>query len=313
MYRYILKRLLLMIPIVLGVSFIIFTIMNIIPGDPAILILGDGATEEAIAQLHEEMGYNDPFLVRYINYIIDAFFHFDLGESYMNHMSVADQIIDKLPVTVILAVGAVVFSIVIGVPMGILSAVKQYSLWDKIPTGLALFFAACPGFITGMILMLIFGLKLGWLPVNGITEGLKSYILPIIAIGVPNAARQLRFTRSSMLETIRQDYVRTARAKGAAEQKVIWGHALKNAILPVITVAGSNFGALLGGALATETLFGLPGIGSFIATAIKQKDVPVVMGGIIVFAIMFSIVMLLVDIAYAYADPRIKAKYAGRR
>ena len=313
MYRYVIKRLLLMIPVVLGVSFIIFTIMYFIPGDPASNILGVGASPEAVAQLNEELGYNDPFIVRYVNYISDAVLHLDLGTSYQNKLPVTGEIAKRLPVSATLAFGSIMLSLLIGVPIGVLSAVKQYSLWDKIPTGLALLVAAMPAFIIGMLLMLVFSLQLGILPVSGVTQGLKSYILPVISLGLPYGARQLRFTRSSMLETIRQDYVRTAKAKGASPKKTIWGHAMKNALMPVITVAGTSFGALLGGAIATESLFGLPGLGTYISDGIKLKDVPAVLGGIIVFALLFSLVMLAVDLSYAFVDPRIKARYAGRR
>ena len=313
MYRYVIRRLFLMIPVILGVSFIIFTIMYFIPGDPASNILGVGASSEAIEQLNEQLGYNQPFLVRYLSYIRDAFFKLDFGVSYQNKLPVTGEIAKRLPVSAKLAFGSIMLSLLIGVPLGVLSAVKQYSLSDKIPTGIALFVAAVPAFIIGMVLMLIFSLKLNWLPVSGVTQGWKCYVLPVISLGLPYGARQLRFTRSSMLETIRQDYVRTAKAKGASHKTVIWKHAMKNALMPVITVAGSSFGALLGGAIATESLFGLPGLGTYISDGIKLKDVPAVLGGIIVFALLFSLVMLAVDLSYAFVDPRIKARYTGRR
>lgn len=309
MYRYVVRRLLLMIPVVLGVSFIIFTIMHFIPGDPASNILGVGATPEAVAQLNEQLGYNRPFLVRYINYISQAAFRWDLGVSYQNKLLVGGEIAKRLPVSATLSFGAIVVSLLIGVPLGVLSAYKQYSLWDKIPTGIALFVAAMPAFIIGMLLMLVFSLRLGWLPVSGVLYGWKSYVLPVISLGLPYGARQLRFTRSSMLETIRQDYVRTAKAKGASPKIVIWRHAMKNALMPVITVAGTSFGAMLGGAIATESLFGLPGLGTYISDGIKLKDVPAVMGGIIIYAVLFSLIILLVDLSYAFVDPRIKSRY----
>ena len=312
MYRYIIKRLIAMIPIIIGVSFIIFTILYFIPGDPATNILGPGATEEAINQLNEELGYNDPFLVRYVTYIKNALTG-DLGKSYSNKLPILGEIAKRIPVSAKLAVGSILISLLIGIPIGVLSAVKQYSLYDKIPTGIALFVASMPAFVIGMLLMLAFGLKMGWLPVSGVKAGWVSYILPCVSLGLPYGSRQLRFTRSSMLETIRQDYVRTAKAKGASRRKVIWGHAMRNALMPVITVAGTSFGALLGGAIATESLFGLPGLGVYISDGIKFKDVPAVMGGIIAFAVMFSLVILAVDIAYALVDPRIKARYVGRR
>ncbi len=309
MYRYVIRRLFLMIPVVLGVSFIIFSILYFIPGDPASNILGVGATPEAVAQLNEQLGFNKPFLVRYVNYITDALFHGDFGNSYQNKLPVLGEIAKRVPISATLSFGAIVVSLVIGVPLGVLSAYKQYSLWDKVPTGIALFIAATPAFIIGMLLMLIFSLRLGWLPVSGITYGWKSYILPVISLGLPYGARQLRFTRSSMLETIRQDYVRTAKAKGASPRIVIWRHAMRNALMPVITVAGTSFGAMLGGAIAIESLFGLPGLGTYIADGIKFKDVPAVTGGIIVYAVLFSLIILLVDLSYAFVDPRIKAKY----
>ncbi len=309
MYRYVVRRLLLMIPVVLGVSFIIFSIMHFIPGDPASNILGVGATPEAVAQLNEQLGYNRPFLVRYINYIFDAAFKWDLGASYQNKLPVVGEIAKRLPVSATLSFGAIVVSLIIGVPLGVLSADKQYSLWDKIPTGIALFMAAMPAFIIGMLLMLIFSLWLRWLPVSGVLYGWRSYVLPVISLGLPYGARQLRFTRSSMLETIRQDYVRTAKAKGASPRMVIWRHAMKNALMPVITVAGTSFGAMLGGAIATESLFGLPGLGTYISDGIKLKDVPAVLGGIIVYAVLFSLIILLVDLSYAFVDPRIKSRY----
>jgi peptide/nickel transport system permease protein len=309
LYRYVVRRLLLMIPVVLGVSFIIFSIMHFIPGDPASNILGVGATPEAVAQLNEQLGYNRPFLVRYINYIFDAAFKWDLGASYQNKLPVVGEIAKRLPVSATLSFGAIVVSLIIGVPLGVLSADKQYSLWDKIPTGIALFMAAMPAFIIGMLLMLIFSLWLRWLPVSGVLYGWRSYVLPVISLGLPYGARQLRFTRSSMLETIRQDYVRTAKAKGASPRMVIWRHAMKNALMPVITVAGTSFGAMLGGAIATESLFGLPGLGTYISDGIKLKDVPAVLGGIIVYAVLFSLIILLVDLSYAFVDPRIKSRY----
>lgn len=311
MYKYVLKRLGLMIPIVLGVSFVIFSIMALTPGDPATSILGADATKEAIDQLNHELGYDQPFFKRYFDYMWDAV-HLDLGKSYTTTLPVADEILSKLPISWAVAFNAILCAALIGIPIGIISAVKQYSLWDTMPTFIAMFLASAPAFWLGMMLMLFFSLKLKWLPTGGIASW-KSYVLPMLSLGLPYAAQQLRFTRSSMLETVRQDYVRTARAKGAAERTVIWKHALKNALLPVITVMGVNFGALLGGAIVTETLFSIPGIGTFIVNGIYAKDVPVVMGGTICLAIMFSFIMLAVDLLYAFVDPRIKAKYIGRR
>ena len=315
MSRYVIKRLLLIIPIIIGISFVIFTIMALTPGDPASLILSAGATQDDIDALNHEMGYDRPFMVRYFSYIFDLV-RGDMGKSYITRQPVLKQVLERAPVSLQVAFNAIVFSVCVGVPLGVLSAVKQYSLLDSVPTFVALLLASAPAFLIGMILMLIFSLRLGWLPsswaLSGDTPIWKRFILPMLALGLPYAGRQLRFTRSSMLETIRQDYIRTARAKGAREQTVIWKHAMRNALLPVITVVGTNFGGLLGGAVVVETLFSIPGIGTLIVNSIKQKDMPMVMGGTIALAVMFSIIMLIVDLIHAFVDPRVKAKYKRR-
>jgi len=308
MLRYILKRLLLMIPIVLGVSLIIFTILAITPGDPGSIILGSGASQAEIDALNHELGYDLPFFVRYFNYMKDAV-RLDFGTSYITKQPIAQTLLIKAPISLRVAFNAILCAAILGIPIGVLSAVKQYSLLDTLPTSISIFLAAVPAFWLGLMLMLLFSVKLGWFPTSGV-ETWKGYVLPMLTLGLPFAAQQMRFTRSSMLETIRQDYIRTARAKGQTERAIIWGHAMKNALMPVITIIGVNFGALLGGAVVTETLFTIPGLGSYIVTGIKQKDLPVVMGGTIVLAILFSFVMLAVDLLYALVDPRIKAKYA---
>ena len=312
MIKYIIRRILLMIPILLGVSIIVFTIMAMTPSDPASIILGTGATQEQIQQLNHELGYDRPLVTRFVDYITDLVFHFDMGTSYRSGRAVSEEIAAKFPVTVLVAFLAMFFATAIGVPLGVLSAVKQYSLLDTVPTFVSLILAAIPGFWLGMMLMTWFSLNLHWFPSSGIGSW-KNFVLPTAALAIPYAAQQLRFTRSSMLETIRADYIRTARAKGASEQAVIWKHAMKNALLPVITITGMNFGGLIGGAVATETLFALPGLGNLLINSIRQKDIPVVMGSTIFLAAIFSVIMLIVDIMYAMVDPRIKSKYTGGR
>jgi peptide/nickel transport system permease protein len=302
----------MMIPIIIGVSLLIFIIIDLVPGDPGSNLLGPGARQEDIDLMNEQLGYNYPLLQRYGVYMYNAVFKLDLGKSYSTKKPVFTEVVNRLPVSLTVAFNAIMFSLVFGVPLGVLSAVKQNTLFDRIPTGLALLLASQPAFLIGLVLMLIFSLHLGWFPVTGAASW-KSYIMPMVALGLPHGGRQLRFTRSSMLETIRQDYVRTAKAKGAPPRRVIWKHAMQNALLPVITVAGNSFGVLIGSAIATETLFGLPGLGTFVVMGIKQKDVPVVTGGIIILAVIFSFVILAVDISYAFVDPRIRAKYSGRR
>lgn len=309
MYKYFFKRLLMIIPILLGVALVIFFILQLTPGDPGTMILGAGGDQTAIDRLNEELGYNRPVLERFFSYLYNVVFKLDFGSSYRTRLPVIDNIRGRIPISITLAFSTILFASVIGIPIGVLSAVKQYSLLDTVPTVISLFMAALPGFWLGMMMMYFFSLKLGWLPSNGVGSW-QHFILPVVSLGLPYAAQELRFTRSSMLETIRQDYVRTARAKGANERLVIWKHALKNALLPVITVTGGNFGVLLGGAVVTESLFNIPGLGSLIITSIKIKDVPTVMGATLILAFIFSLILLGVDLLYAAVDPRIKAKYS---
>ena len=307
MLKYTIKRILLLIPIILGVAFLIFFIMDLTPSSPGRLILGINATEAQVEALNESLGYNDPFLVRFFNYVWDAI-RGDFGVSYMNEQPVMSEIFARFPVSLKLAVLAVVTSVLIGVPLGILSAVKQYSALDLVSTVTAMFMASVPGFWLGLMLVLYFSLELGWLPVSGVGS-FAHYVLPTLTLAIPSAGSLLRLTRSTMLETIRQDYIRTARAKGAKEGAVIFKHALKNALLPLITSVGMSFGSLLGGTVLVESVFSLPGIGSRLLSAIRSKDVPVVTGCVVFLALMFCLIMLVVDLLYAYVDPRIKARY----
>lgn len=309
MYRYIAKRILFLIPTVLGVIFIIFLVMSFTPGDPARALLGVSAPQADVDALNHELGYDLPFIQKYFNYIKKMVVEKDFGTSYFTKQSVFDEIWPRYLVTIKLALMGIIISTAIGVPLGILAAVKQYSLLDTIPSILAFFIAAIPSFVLGMLLLFIFSLKLNLLPSYGINS-FAHYIMPALAISIPPAAQQLRFTKSSMLETIRQDYVRTARAKGAPENIVIWKHALKNALLPVITNIGMSFGVLIAGAVVAEKLFSIPGIGSLIVDRITYKDEPVIIAGTILIAVVFTVVMLIVDLIYAYIDPRIRAKYA---
>lgn len=311
MSRYILKRVLLMIPILLGVTIIVFTIMSFTPGDPARLILGQSASQEAVDSLHREMGLDDPFLVRYFRYM-GGIPRGDFGTSYRTNRPVFDEIFVRFPITAKLALVSMGLVILIGIPLGILSAVKQYSFLDMLCTVFAMFMASIPSFWLGLMMILLFSLHLGLLPPCG-TGTLAHYVMPAIALALPIAAEVLRMTRSTMLETIRQDYIRTARSKGAAEKRVIWRHALKNALLPVVTVAGSEFGGLLGGTILIESVFGIPGLGSLVVTSIRSKDVPQVMAATLFIALIFCVVLLVVDIAYAYIDPRVKARYEKAR
>ena len=307
MGKYVIKRLLLLIPILLGVSFIIFTIMNMIPGDVASLVLGDNAPLSARQELTRELGLDKPFWLRYVDYVWNAV-HGNFGLSYRTRTPVFTEIFSRFPTTMKLAAGAMLLSVAIGVPLGILSAVKQYSALDVINSVTAMFFSSIPAFWLGLLSILLFALKLGWLPSNG-ADTMKSFILPIVTLALPGAAEILRLTRSTMLEVIRQDYITTAEAKGQTELKIIIFHALKNALIPVITTIGIQFGHLLGGAVLTESIFAVPGVGKMMVDAIKARNYPVVQGGVLMVALTFSLVNLAVDILYAFVDPRIRSQY----
>ena len=309
MAKYIVKRLLVLIPILLGVTLIIFTIMDFTPGDPAVRILGPESSIEAREQLREELGLNQPFWVRFFDYVKDAFLKLDFGNSYRTGKPVFDDIFMRLPVSIKVAFLGMLLATVMGLPLGVLSAVKQYSPADSFLRVASTVLVAMPTFWLAMLLILVFALYLGWLPAGGALTW-QSYILPTITVGVPYGSKVLRMTRSTMLEEIRQDYVRTARSKGVPEKKVIYGHALKNALLPVITTIGSAFGAILGGSVIAESVFNLPGLGSLIVLSIKAKDTPSVLASVLLLAVFFALIMLIVDLVYAFIDPRIKAKYA---
>jgi len=297
----------MLIPVMVGVMFIIFTLMYITPGDPARIIAGEGATEEAIELIRQELGLNDPFIVQFFRYV-GGVFTLDFGNSYFTRRPVFDEIVARFPTTMQLAGMSVVFALIMGVPLGILSATKQYSIFDMLANFVGLLAASIPNFWLGMMLILFFSVDLQLLPSSGWASPLH-YIMPVFAIGASSAATMMRMTRSSMLECIRSDYIRTARAKGQKENVVIFRHALKNALLPVTTAAGLAFGFLLGGAVLTETVFAIPGLGLFMVGAINQRDMPVVQGGVLLIALSFSLVNLLVDVLYAFIDPRIRSQY----
>ena len=307
MHKYILKRLLLLIPVMLGVTLLVFAIMYLTPGDPAQLILGESAPKEAVLALREKMGLNDPFFIQYFRFVKNALMG-DFRKSYTTGREVFAEIFARFLNTVVLAVLGIIISILIGIPVGIISATKQYSFMDSFSMVLALLGVSMPVFWLGLMLILPFYVKLGMLPSGGF-DGLSSVILPALTLGVGSAAIVTRMTRSSMLEVIRQDYIRTARAKGVAEKKVINKHALKNALIPIITVVGLQFGGLLGGAVLTESVYSWPGVGRLMVEAIRQKDTPTVLASVVFLALVYSVVNLLVDLLYAFVDPRIKSQY----
>jgi peptide/nickel transport system permease protein len=307
MLRFVGKRFLMMIPVILGISFIIFTILALTPGDPAQMILGENASLQDIENLREEMGLNEHFLIRYVKYVGNIL-RFNFGNSYRTGLPVIDEILTRFPNTLALAFFGIGLSVVIGVPIGIVSAVKQYSIFDTVSLGVALIMTSIPAFWLGLMLLLVFALKLGWFPAIGITNW-KGFILPSITLAIGSMAVMIRMTRSTMLEVIREDYIRTARAKGASESRIIRYHELRNALLPIITIIGINFGLQMGGAMICETVFSIPGMGSLMITSVRQKDIPMVMASVLFVAIAISLINLLIDILYATIDPRIKSQY----
>lgn len=312
MHKYIIKRVLLMIPVLLGVALVVFTLMYITPGDPAKIILGESATEESIAALREEMGLNDPYVVRFFNYIGNIFLKLDFGNSYLTGRSVLNDLIRLFPTTLKLAALSALVSVIVGVTLGIISAIKQYSIFDRIVSVIGIVGVAMPNFWLGMMLVLIFSVNLKLLPASG-TYGPEYWILPSLTLGLISSANIMRTTRSCMLEVIRQDYIVTARSKGQSELIIIIIHALKNALIPIVTVVGNQFGHLLGGSVLVETVFSIPGIGRFMIDAIKARDYPIVQGGVLFLSACFSFVNLGVDVLYSYLDPRMKSMYSTKK
>ncbi len=328
---YIIKRLAMLAPVLIGVSIIAFSLIHLAPGDPARTMLGERATQEQLNEIREKYGLDEPLYVQYVIWLNDVL-HGDLGRSITTHEQVSKEIFDRLPNTVELSIAAMLFAILIGGIAGVISASKQYSITDYTFMGIALFGISMPVFWLGIMLMMIFGVWLGWLPIGGridllipyqkitgfmvfdsiitgnleaLISVLRHLILPAIALGTIPMAMIARVTRSSMLEVLRQDFIRTERAKGLSERAVIYKHAVRNAMVPVVTVIGLNTGLLLAGAILTETVFSWPGLGRLVVEAVYERDYPLVVGSILIFAIIFVIVNLITDIFYTYIDPRI--------
>lgn len=298
----------MVVPVMFGVTILVFMMMHITPADPALLMLGERATQEELDKLRQEMGLNKPLPVQYANFVINAA-KGDLGKSIRSNRPVAKEIGDRMPSTIKLATVAMLVAAGIGVLVGVVSAVRPNTALDNTATSVALLGVATPNFWMGLMLQILFAVKLGWLPASG-SDGASSIILPAIALGTGSAAIILRMTRSAMLEVIKMDYIRTARSKGLAERVVIYRHALRNALVPVITVIGLVFGGLLGGAVITEAVFSWPGVGGFMVDSIRAKDLTVVQGAVLMLAVMAALVNLGVDLIYAIIDPRIRAQYS---
>lgn len=308
MLKYVGKRILMIIPTLILIIVIIFVILSFIPSSPGRIILGMNAKEEQVIALNEQLGWYDSLPVKFIKYLKGIFLEGDFGDSYKHSVPVFDLLLPKFGVTALLALLACAVSALVGIPSGILSAVKKHSVADGVTTVLAMLLGSVPSFFLGVLMILIFSLRLGWLPSNGIKDW-TGYIMPVLTLALPSAAYLSRMTRTTMLEALEQDYIRTARAKGCKPSRIIFRHALRNALMPVVTQLGMSFAGLLGGAMITEQVFGLPGFSESILSAIQSKDVPVIMGSTIFIAAMFMVVMLVVDLLYAVLDPRVGAKY----
>ncbi|HEY4908035.1 MAG TPA: ABC transporter permease [Methylomirabilota bacterium] len=310
---YALRRLLLAVPVLFGVSVLVFSVLHLAPGDPAAIMLGAQATKEDVQRLHRDLGLDQPLVVQYLHWIGQVA-RGDLGRSIPLGRAVLPEVLLRFKATLVLTAGALVIAVLLGLAAGIISAVKQYSWLDRLSMGVAVTGVSLPVFWTGIMLIIVFALQLRWFPSSGmsspygsgVADVLWHLVLPAITLGTASAAALARLTRSSVLEIIRQDYVRSARAKGLAERAVIARHVLKNAINPIITVLGVQVGFLLGGAILTETVFSWPGLGSMMVRAIQARDYPLVQGGVLLIATTFVVVNLAVDLLYAIFDPRIR-------
>lgn len=310
MIKYVFKRILQMIPVILITSLLIFWAMGLTGGDPARTVAGERATEEQVEQIREEMGLNDPFIVRYVNYV-KGMVTGDLGKSYVTGKDVFKTFMERLPNTLMLGGTAVLIAIIIAIPLGIYTAVNQNTWKDTAGMVFALFGVSMPNFWFGLMLIIIFSLNLGLLPSGG-KNGLNTLILPAVTVGFGLAALITRTTRSSMLDVIRQDYMTTARAKGVPEKDVIRKHGLKNALIPIITAIGMQMSLVLTGSVLAETVFSWPGIGRLVYDSITKRDIPMVTGSIIMCSVLMCLVNLIVDLVYAFFDPRIKAQYSKK-
>lgn len=310
MLKFTIKRILLMIPVLLGVIVIVFSLCHLMPGDPVAAQMPANYTEEMYAKKAAEMGLDRPFLVQLGDYIWGIVTRFDLGTSFTTRRSVTQMVAERLPATLKIGALSMTFAVVVSLLLGIVTAVKQYSVMDNIVTTIAIILAAVPNYWMALMFILLFSAKLNILPASGLTTW-KHYILPVVCNGAMTVAAVTRMTRSSMLEVIRQDYVRTARSKGLKEKVIVFKHCLKNALIPVITMIGQQFSMILGGSVVIETIFSIPGMGTLLVTAVNGRDYQTVAGITFVISLFMCIIVLLVDIMFAVVDPRIRVQFSG--
>lgn len=304
MRGYLTRRILIAIPSLIAVTILIFVAMRAVPGDPALLLAGDFATPDTVESLRAKWGLDRPLAVQYfvfMSHLVQG----DLGRSIVSDLPVIDEILQRFRVTIVLALAAIVVAVLVGLSTGIVGATRPYTVWDYGSMVIAMIGVSTPIFWSGMLLILLFAVVLGWLPSGGV-DTWRGYILPAISLGFFAAGIIARQTRSAMLDVLRQDYVRTARAKGLQERRVINRHALRNALVPVVTIIGLEFGRMLGGAILTETVFSLPGLGSFLIISISKRDYPVVQAIVLWLALAFVVINMTIDVLYATLDPRIR-------
>lgn len=304
MLSFVVKRTLQIIPVLIGITILVFSMLHMVPGDPARTMVGIEASAERIEQARENLGLNKPLHEQFFIFVSKAL-KGDLGESIRTGLPVTEEIAGRLPVTIKIAIGATLFATVFGVLCGIIAAINHNKLGDSMVMVISLLSISTPSYFLGLLLMLVFSLYLGWFPTIGITTPIH-YVLPIITLGAQSMGLIARMTRSGMLDVLRQDYIRTARAKGLPERVVIYMHAFKNALIPVVTVVGLRFGGLLAGTVLVESVFAVPGIGRFMVEAVLIRDYPVVQGTVLVVAASFVFINLLVDVLYGLIDPRIR-------
>ncbi len=308
MWKFVIRRIIALIPVLLGVILLVYLILSAAPGDPARTILGLEASEESVEALRESMGLNKPVIVQYFDYL-RKIIQGDFGTSWVSRHPVKEELAACIPFTFVLAGVGLLLTILFALPLGILAGTKQNSIFDNISMALASLGLSLPTFWLGLLLILLLSVKLGWLPSSGTKEGILNLIMPASALTIQGLAGVARTSRSSMLEVIRSDFIRTAKSKGISKTKVILRHALRNAMIPTLTVMGLQLCNMISGAVLVENIFAWPGIGRLLVQSIQARDIPMVLGCIVVFTLSFSIINLVVDLLYAVFDPRIKAQY----
>ncbi|MCL1849592.1 MAG: ABC transporter permease [Clostridiales bacterium] len=312
MIRYIIKRILWMIPVLLGVIIVVFSITYFTPGDPVVSILSTPYTQEAYDAKAAELGLDKGYFEQLATYIWNIITKFDLGKSFHNRIPIMHEVSNRLPFTLRLNLLGLLLMVAVGLPLGMISALKQYSVLDTTLTAVTLIGAAIPSFILALLCLLLFGVTLRWLPVSGLKTW-QSYILPVGCPAFGGITIYLRMTRTTMLEVIRQDYIRTARAKGQKEGVVIRKHALRNCLIPLTTVFGGSLAMMFSGSIIGETIFGIPGMGTYLYSGIVQRDYPVINGVVFMISFLICAINLLVDVLYGFIDPRIRSQYTSRR